>query len=333
VKQVSLGGQGLVVSRQGLGCMGMSEFYGATDEDESVATIHRALELGLDFLDTADIYGQGHNEELVGRALKGRRDEAVLATKFGIVRKKDDPTYRALRGDPEYVRSSVRASLTRLGVDHIDLYYLHRRDPDTPIEDTVGAMAELVEAGTVRYLGLSEVDAESLRRAHAVHPITAVQSEYSLWERGIEDEVVPTARELGIGLVPYSPLGRGFLTGTVPAAGELPADDFRKYLPRFQEENADANQVIAETVQQVAAERGVTPAQVALAWVHAQGEDLVPIPGTKRRTYLEQNLAAMEVSLTADDLSRLEGLYARVQGERYGATMANPDRPADDTKG
>ena len=326
MKQVPLGSQGLVVSRQGLGCMGMSEFYGRTDERESIATIHRALELGVTLLDTADVYGQGANEELVGRAVKGRRDEVVLASKFGIVRRPDDPTYRGLRGDPEYVRSSVRGSLQRLGVDHIDLYYLHRRDPATPIEDTVGAMAELVGAGTVRYLGLSEVDAEQLRRAHAVHPITAVQSEYSLWERGIEAEVLPTARELGIGLVPYSPLGRGFLTGTVTSAESLGEEDFRKSLPRFQPENADANRVIAETVRQVAAERGVTPAQAALAWVHAQGEDLVPIPGTKRRTYLEQNVAALDVTLTADDLARLDGLAAQVRGERYGATAVNPDR-------
>ena len=327
MQRVSLGSQGLTVSRQGLGCMGMSEFYGTIDEPEAVATIHRALDLGVTFLDTADVYGLGVNEELVGRAIAGRRDQVELATKFGIVRDPANPRFRALRGDPAYVRESIDASLRRLGVDHVDLYYLHRVDPDTPVEDTVGAMAELVKAGKVRHIGLSEVTAGQVRRAHAVYPVTAVQSEYSLWERGIEAEVVPALRELGVGLVPYSPLGRGFLSGTVTSAVGLPDTDFRAHLPRFQPEHADANQVIAATVRAVAEAKGVTPAQVALAWVHRQGDDVVPIPGTKRRTYLQDNVAALAVTFTDDELAALEPLAGQVRGDRYNPTSAvNPRR-------
>jgi aryl-alcohol dehydrogenase-like predicted oxidoreductase len=321
VEQVSLGGQGLVVSRQGLGCMGMSEFYGAGDDAESMATIERALDLGVTFLDTADMYGHGANEELVGRAIKARRDEVVLATKFGVERREDDPTYRGVNNDPAYIRKAVQASLRRLGIDHIDLYYMHRHNPATPIEDAVGAMAELVQAGTVRYLGLSEVDSDTLRKAHAVHPISALQTEYSLWQRHIEDDILPTARELGTGLVAYSPLGRGFLTGTLPKPDELPDSDFRKHNPRFREDN----QAIADTVAAVAERHGVAAAQVALAWVHSRGRDVVPIPGTKRRRWLEQNVAALDVRLTEDDLAELEGLAAATKGERYPAA-SNPDR-------
>jgi aryl-alcohol dehydrogenase-like predicted oxidoreductase len=302
--------------------MGMSEFYGHADEVESTATIHRALDLGVTFLDTADMYGTGHNEELVGKAIRAvddRRDEVVLATKFGVVRDPVDASMRGIKGDPEYVRQACDASLRRLGLSHIDLYYQHRVDPDTPIEDSVGAMAELVTAGKVRYLGLSEVTADELRRAHAVHPITAVQTEYSLWTRELEDEVLPAMRELGVGLVAYSPLGRGFLTGTVTSPEGLSADDFRRTNSRWQPEHADANLRIAETVREVAAAKGVTPAQVALAWVHSRGEDVVPIPGTKRRKYLEENVAAADVSLTAAELSRLEPLASLVQGARYGS--------------
>jgi aryl-alcohol dehydrogenase-like predicted oxidoreductase len=322
VKQVTLGNQGLTVSQQGLGCMGMSEFYGVGDDAESMATIDRALDLGVTFLDTADMYGIGHNEELVGRAIKGRRDEVVLATKFGIERRAEDPAYRVVRNEPDYIKRAAQASLTRLGVEHIDLYYMHRYNGQAPIEEAVGAMAELVRAGTVRYLGLSEVTADQLRRAYATHPISALQSEYSLWQRHIEPDILPAARELGTGLVAYSPLGRGFLTGAVPKLEDLPDTDFRKHNPRFQADN----QAIADAVREVAAGLGVTPAQVALAWVHGRGQDVVPIPGTKRRTYLEQNLAAVDVTIPDADLAKLDGLAAITQGERYPASASNPDR-------
>ena len=316
MQTVRLGSQGLVTSRQGLGCMGMSEFYGPGDDAESAATIHRALDLGVTLLDTADIYGPHTNEELVGRAVAGRRDEVVLATKFGIVRDPADPSYRGQNGTPGYARQACEASLQRLGTDRIDLYYLHRVDPHTPIEETVGGMAELVAAGKVRYLGLSEASAQTIRRAHAVHPITAVQTEYSLWARQVETTVLPTLRELGIGLVPYSPLGRGFLTGTVRSAGDLGPGDFRRSQPRFAAENLEHNLEILAAAERVAARHGATPAQVALAWVHAQGEDLVPIPGTKRRTWLEQNIAALDLTLTAGDLAELAAA-GQARGDRY----------------
>ena len=316
MQTVRLGSQGLVTSRQGLGCMGMSEFYGPGDDAESAATIRRALDLGVTLLDTADIYGPHTNEELVGRAIAGRRDEVVLATKFGIVRDPADPSYRGQNGTPGYARQACDASLQRLGTDHIDLYYLHRVDPATPIEETVGGMADLVAAGKVRYLGLSEASAQTIRRAHAVHPITAVQTEYSLWARQVEATVLPALRELGIGLVPYSPLGRGFLTGTVRSAGELAPGDFRRSQPRFAAGNLEHNLEILAAAERVAARHGATPAQVALAWVHAQGEDLVPIPGTKRRTWLEQNVAALDLTLTAGDLAELDGA-GQARGDRY----------------
>jgi aryl-alcohol dehydrogenase-like predicted oxidoreductase len=309
----------LSVSVQGLGCMGMSEWYGATDWDESIATIHRALGLGVTFIDTADIYGAGHNEVLVGRAIAHRRDEVQLATKFGIDRTGGD-AHRIVRGEHDYVKRSCESSLTRLGVDHIDLYYLHRPPQTAEIEETVGAMAELVAEGKVRYLGLSEVNDELLRRAHAVHPITAVQSEYSLWTRDPETEVIGAMRELGVGLVPYSPLGRGFLTGTVDLAA-LDEKDFRRRNPRFRGQASAANQAIADAVRSVADAKGVAPAQVALAWVYAQeerlGVPLVPIPGTKRIKWLEQNVAALDVTLTADELAGLEPLAAQAVGARY----------------
>ncbi len=314
-----LGSTGLLTSAQGLGCMGMSEFYGPGDEAESVATIHRALDLGVTFLDTADMYGPFTNEELVGRAIAGRRDEVQLATKFGIVRNPADPAARGMRGDPAYVRQSIDASLARLGVDHVDLWYLHRVDPAIPIEETVGAMAEAVAAGKVRHLGLSEAAPETLRRACAVHPIAALQSEWSLWSRDIEDEVVPTCRELGIGIVPFSPLGRGFLTGAIRSLDDLAPDDSRRGLPRFQGNNFQRNLDVVAQVASLAEEKGCTPGQLALAWVHAQGDDVVPIPGTKRRTYLEQNVAALEVTLTAEDLARIEEVapLSAVAGDRY----------------
>jgi aryl-alcohol dehydrogenase-like predicted oxidoreductase len=313
---IELGSQGLTVSRQGLGCMGMSDFYGDTDDDESVATIQRALDLGLTFFDTADMYGPYTNEVLLGRALRSRRDEAVIATKFAIVRDPDDPTRRAVNGRPEYVRQACDASLARLGVDHIDLYYQHRVDPDTPIEDTVGAMGELVAAGKVRYLGLSEAAPATIRRAHAVHPISALQTEYSLWSRDPEAEILPTLRQLGIGFVPYSPLGRGFLTGTLRSLDQLDEGDFRRFQPRFLGDNLEANISLVEAIDALAAGKGCTAAQLALAWVHAQGDDVAPIPGTKRRTYLEDNLGALDVVLTPGDLDQLNAL-GTARGDRY----------------
>jgi aryl-alcohol dehydrogenase-like predicted oxidoreductase len=319
VDQRNLGGEGLVVSELGLGCMGMSEFYGAGDEEESTATIHRAIELGITFLDTADMYGPFTNERLVGKAIAGRRDEVVLATKFGNVRG-EDGSFRGVSGTPDYVREACDASLSRLGVDHIDLYYQHRVDPETPIEETVGAMKELVEAGKVRYLGLSEAGTETIRKAHAVHPISALQSEYSLFTRDVEDEILPTVRELGIGFVPYSPLGRGFLTGRWRSIEDMPEDDTRSArFPRFAEENFKKNLELADRVREVAEGKGITPGQLALAWLLAQGDDIVPIPGTKRREYLEENAGAAGVTLTEDDLASIEEVMPRgsAAGERY----------------
>jgi aryl-alcohol dehydrogenase-like predicted oxidoreductase len=311
-------GKGLEVSAQGLGCMGMSQVYGPADEAESLATIDRALELGVTFLDTADVYGLGHNEELVGRAIAGRRDGVVLATKFGIVRRADDNSFRAINGRPDYVHSACDASLERLGVDHIDLYYQHRADPNVPIEETVGAMAELVAAGKVRHLGLSEAAGDTIRRAHAVHPISALQSEWSLWSRDIEEDALPAARALGVGIVPYSPLGRGMLTGQIRSADDLSRGDFRRGTPRFDGDNFSRNLEVVEHVRTIATEKGVTPGQLALAWVQAQGDDVVPIPGTKRRTYLEENVAALDVQLNPDDLAELEAVASTgaVAGER-----------------
>src|SRR5438309_4851074 len=318
MQQRRLGRQGPMVSSLGLGCMGMSEFYGPTDEAESIATIHRALDLGIDFLDTADVYGPYTNEQLVGQAIAGRRDQVVLATKFGIVRG-SDPEARGVNGRPEYVRACCEASLTRLGVDHIDLYYQHRVDPSVPIEDTVGALAELVWQGKVRYIGLSEAAPATLRRAHAVHPITALQTEYSLWSRDPEDEVLPTCRELGIGFVAYSPLGRGFLTGQIRRFEDLAADDWRRNNPRFQGENFQRNLDLGARVEAIAREKGCTPAQLALSWLLAQGEDVVPIPGTKRRRYLEENARAVEIVLTAGDLRRISEVAPKgaTAGSRY----------------
>jgi aryl-alcohol dehydrogenase-like predicted oxidoreductase len=316
--QVPLGSQGLVVSAQGLGCMGMSEFYGPGDDDESIATIHRALDLGVTFFDTADMYGPHTNERLVGRALAGRRDEVVIATKFGIERDPANAQVRSVNGRPEYVKAACDASLARLGIDHIDLYYQHRVDPAVPIEDTVGAMAELVAAGKVRYLGLSEAAPKTIRRAHAVHPISALQTEYSIWSREpVESELLPATRELGIGFVAYSPLGRGFLTGTFRQQSDFAATDFRAYLPRLAGENLDANQAVVARIEEVAAAHGATPAQVALAWVAGQGGDIVSIPGTKRRRYLEDNVAASAIHLTAAELADLAAAGAAVRGERY----------------
>jgi len=316
MEYIALGNQGLTVSRQGLGCMGMSDFYGTTDDVESVATIHRALDLGLTFFDTADMYGPHTNEVLLGRALGARRSEAIIATKFGIVRDADYPTKRSINGRPEYVRQACEDSLSRLGVEYIDLYYQHRVDPDTPIEETVGAMGELVTQGKVRYLGLSEAAPATIRRAHAVHPITALQTEYSVWSRDPEVEILPTIRELGIGFVPYSPLGRGFLTGAVRSVDDLDEDDFRRFQPRFHGDNLAANIAIVEKIDALAASNECTPAQIALAWVHAQGSDLAPIPGTKRRTYLEDNVGALDIALSKDDVASLDEIGA-AQGDRY----------------
>jgi aryl-alcohol dehydrogenase-like predicted oxidoreductase len=313
----------LKVSAIGLGCMGMSAFYGSTDEDEAIRTIHRGLELGVTFLDTAQLYGPLTNEMLVGRAVRGHRDEYVIATKFN--RRMDEAapgdmsTVGRQDGSADHVRSSIEGSLARLGTDHVDLYYQHRVDPTVPIEETVGAMAELVEEGKIRHIGLSEAAPETIRRANAVHPITAVQSEYSLWTRDPEAEVLPTCRELGIGFVPYSPLGRGFLAGRFASPDELDENDFRRSGPRFTGENLDANLRLAAKVKEIAAEKGITPAQLAIAWVLARGDDLVPIPGTKRRTYLEQNAAAVDVELTDDDLARIDAELPAVAGDRYDA--------------
>jgi len=321
-----LGSRGLEVSAVGLGCMGMSEFYGATDEDEAVATIHRALELGVTLIDTADIYGPFTNERLVGRAIAGRRDKVVLATKFGNVRR-EDGSWVGIDGRPEYVHSACDASLKRLGVEHIDLYYQHRVDKKVPIEETVGAMAELVGAGKVRHLGLSEASPETIRRAHAVHPITALQTEYSLWSRDPEERLLPTVRELGIGFVAYAPIGRGFLSGRFRSPDDVGDEgDFRSRHPRFQGDNFRRNRELVERLEALAAEKGVTPAQLALAWVLHQGDDIVPIPGTKRRTYLQENVAAVEIELSQEDLARIDEAAPRgvTAGDRY-ADMSNID--------
>jgi len=310
----------LKVSPLGLGCMGMSEFYGPSDEAESIATLERAFDLGIDFLDTADMYGVGRNEKLVGKALRGRRDRVVLATKFGIMRA-EDGTRLGISGKPEYVRSACEASLKRLGVDVIDLYYQHRVDAATSIEDTVGAMAQLVKDGKVRCLGLSEASPATIRRAHAVHPITALQSEYSLWSRDPEEDILPTCRELGIGFVPYSPLGRGFLTGQLQRFEDLAPDDFRRFNPRFQGENFRKNLDLVKRVDAIAAEKGCTPSQLALAWVLAQGNDVVPIPGTTRRKHLEENVGALAIRLTPRDLTRIDEVAPKgvAAGDRYTA--------------
>jgi aryl-alcohol dehydrogenase-like predicted oxidoreductase len=319
MQQRQLGTSGLTVSALGLGCMGMSAFYGSTDTDESIAAIHRALELGVTFFDTAELYGPHANEELLGRALAGRRDEAIVATKFGVKPNADGPAGRRLDGTAANVRQSIEGSLRRLGTDHVDLYYQHRIDPQTPIEETVGALAELVREGKVRHIGLSEAAPQTIRAAHAVHPIAAVQTEYSLFTRDVEREVLPTLRELGIGLVAYSPLGRGFLSGRFQSADELDADDWRRTQPRFHGENAERNLELAGRVAELAAEKGVRPAQLALAWVLAQGDDIVPIPGTKRRSYLEQNVGALDVELTGDDLAEVAAAIVAPAGERYDA--------------
>jgi len=321
MKQSKLGNQGLIASQMGLGCMGMSEFYGSTDEAESLRTINRAIDSGVNFLDTADMYGPFKNEILLAKVLKERRKEVVLATKFGIMRSATDPTVRGFNGSPEYCKKACEGSLQRLGIEVIDLYYLHRVDQNVPIEETVGAMADLVKEGKVRYLGLSEAAPATLRKAFKEHPITALQTEYSLWSREPEDEIIPTCRELGIGFVPYSPLGRGFLTGEIKSFDDLASDDFRRMSPRFQGENFEKNLVLVDKIKQLAVEKGCTASQLALAWVMAQGEDIFPIPGTKRVKYLEENIGAADITLSADELAEINTIAPKnvATGTRYPA--------------